>query len=95
MNPSRLANCPEDAMKTSAADYPKPPAKQGLYDPQFEHDACGMGIVVNIDGKKDHRIVQQALTVLTNLTHRGARGSEPNSGDGAGIMIQIPHKFFL
>jgi len=85
-------------MNTNAAnDNKRPglPSKQGLYDPRFEHDACGMGIVVNIDGKKDHRIVEQALTVLTNLTHRGARGSEPNSGDGAGIMIQIPHKFFL
>ncbi|WP_026938930.1 glutamate synthase large subunit [Holophaga foetida] len=83
-------------MNTNAATT-KPaglPPKQGLYDPRFEHDACGMGVVVNIDGKKDHRIVEQALTVLTNLTHRGARGSEPNSGDGAGIMIQIPHKFF-
>lgn len=90
------ANHAEDAMNTNAATT-KPaglPPKQGLYDPRFEHDACGMGVVVNIDGKKDHRIVEQALTVLTNLTHRGARGSEPNSGDGAGIMIQIPHKFF-
>ena len=69
------------------------PPRQGLYDPQFEHDACGLGIVVNINGKKSHRILEQGLEVLTNLTHRGARGVEPNSGDGAGVMIQVPHAF--
>ncbi|MBK9925286.1 MAG: glutamate synthase large subunit [Anaerolineales bacterium] len=69
------------------------PPKQGMYDPQFEHDACGLGIVVNINGEKSHRILEQALTVLENLTHRGARGTEPNTGDGAGIVIQTPHKF--
>ena len=69
------------------------PQKQGLYDPQFERDACGVGFVVNIKGKKSHQIVQQALTVLDNLEHRGATGAEPNTGDGAGILIQIPHTF--
>ncbi len=70
------------------------PPKQGLYDPQFEHDACGMGFVVNIKGIKSHKIVQQALTILVNLSHRGGCGAEANSGDGAGILIQIPHLFF-
>lgn len=70
------------------------PQKQGLYDPQFEHDACGIGFVANIKGKKSHEIVRQALTVLINLTHRGGNGAEANTGDGAGILIQIPHKFF-
>ncbi|WP_010246621.1 glutamate synthase large subunit [Acetivibrio cellulolyticus] len=70
------------------------PSKQGLYDPQFEHDACGIGFVVNIKGKKSHEIVEQALTILINLTHRGGSGSESNTGDGAGLLIQIPHKFF-
>ena len=70
------------------------PAKQGLYDPRFEHDACGVGFVVNIKGQKSHEIVRQALTVLQNLDHRGARGSESNTGDGAGILMQLPHKFF-
>ncbi len=69
------------------------PAQQGLYDPQFEHDACGMGFVVNIEGNRSHEIVQQALTVLYNLTHRGAKGAEYNTGDGAGIMVQLPHQF--
>ena len=70
------------------------PPKQGLYDPQFEHDACGVGFVVNVKGKKSNAIVRQALTVLEHLSHRGACGSEANTGDGAGILIQIPHKFF-
>ncbi|MCQ6558907.1 glutamate synthase large subunit [Paenibacillus mendelii] len=71
------------------------PQKQGLYDPQFEKDACGMGFVANIKGRKSHEIVLQALTVLENMEHRGGQGSEPNTGDGAGIMLQIPHTFFV
>jgi len=70
-----------------------PPQKQGMYDPQFEHDACGLGFIVNINGEKSHRILEQALTVIENLTHRGARGTEKNTGDGAGIVIQLPHAF--
>ena len=69
------------------------PPKQGLYDPDFEHDSCGAGFVVNIKGKKSHEIVSQALTILRNLAHRGACGSEANSGDGAGILLQVPHAF--
>jgi glutamate synthase (ferredoxin) len=69
------------------------PEKQGLYDPQFEHDACGLGFVVNIKGKKSHEIIRQALTVLVNLDHRGATGFERNTGDGAGILLQMPDKF--
>jgi glutamate synthase (ferredoxin) len=69
------------------------PAKQGLYDPAFEHDACGVGFVADMHGRKSHQILQQALQVLTNLDHRGAAGSEPNTGDGAGVLMQMPHKF--
>jgi glutamate synthase (ferredoxin) len=69
------------------------PKKQGLYDPQFEHDACGVGFVVNMKGRKSHDIVRQALTILTNLDHRGAVGCEPNTGDGAGILMQMPDTF--
>src|SRR6266581_3647031 len=69
------------------------PPKQGLYDPRFEHDACGVGFVVNIKGEKSHEIIEQALTVLQNLDHRGACGCEENTGDGAGILLQIPHAF--
>lgn len=70
------------------------PVKQGLYDPQFEKDACGMGFVAHIKGTPSHNIVSNALTMLFNMEHRGGQGSEPNSGDGAGIMLQIPHRFF-
>jgi glutamate synthase (ferredoxin) len=69
------------------------PPKQGLYDPQFEHEACGVGFVVNMKGRKSHTIVRQALQVLLNLDHRGACGCEVNTGDGAGILMQTPHAF--
>jgi glutamate synthase (ferredoxin) len=66
---------------------------EGLYDPQWEHDSCGAGFVVHTKGKKSHDIVEKALTVLYNLRHRGACGCEANSGDGAGILVQLPHTF--
>jgi len=69
------------------------PKKQGLYDPAFEKDSCGVGFVVDIKGRRSHQIVQQALTVLLNLRHRGACGCEVNTGDGAGIVLQVPHNF--
>ncbi len=72
---------------------PGPPPAQGLYDPRHEHDACGVGFVVNIKGQKSHTIVRQALQVLINLLHRGACGCEVNTGDGAGILIQMPDRF--
>ena len=67
--------------------------RQGLYDPFFEHDACGVGFVANIDGTRSHAIVEQGLTVLRNLTHRGACGCDPETGDGAGILMQVPDAF--
>ncbi|HSE96307.1 MAG TPA: glutamate synthase subunit alpha, partial [Methylomirabilota bacterium] len=78
-------------MVTSAG----PPPAQGLYDPRQEHDACGVGFVVDIKGRRSHGIVRQALRVLQNLLHRGACGCEPNTGDGAGILIQMPHAFLV
>ncbi len=69
------------------------PPKQGLYDPQFEHDSCGVGFVVNMKGRKSHQLVAEALQILMNLDHRGACGCEANTGDGAGILIQTPHEF--
>ncbi len=71
-----------------------PPAAQGLYDPRHEHDACGVGFVAHIKGKKSHAIIEQGLTVLRNLTHRGAVGADPKASDGAGLLIQIPDRFF-
>src|SRR2546426_2949233 len=75
------------------AAQPGPPAAQGLYDPRFEHDSCGVGFVVDIKGRRSHTIVSQALQVLINLLHRGACGCEANTGDGAGILLQMPDKF--
>src|SRR5258705_7337815 len=69
------------------------PERQGLYDPRFEHEACGVGFVCNIDGRPSHEIIQRGLQVLVNLTHRGATGSDAETGDGAGILMQIPHAF--
>src|SRR5438132_9788652 len=73
--------------------YSALPPKQGLYDPQFEHDSCGVGFVVDIAGRKSNAIVRRSLQVLLNLQHRGAKGCEANTGDGAGILMQIPHEF--
>ncbi len=70
------------------------PAPQGLYDAQHEHDACGVAFVATLSGEASHDIVVKALTALRNLEHRGAAGAEPNSGDGAGILMSIPHRFF-
>jgi len=67
---------------------------KGLYDPFYEHDACGVGFVANINGQKDHRIIKEGITVLCNLEHRGAVGSDKKTGDGAGMLIQMPDKFF-
>ena len=69
------------------------PVKQGLYDPWFEHDACGVGFVVDMKGRKTHQTLRHALQVLINLDHRGASGSEINTGDGAGVLLQMPHRF--
>jgi glutamate synthase domain-containing protein 2/glutamate synthase domain-containing protein 1/glutamate synthase domain-containing protein 3 len=69
------------------------PPKQGLYDPRFEHDACGVGFVVDIQGRASHKILRQGIQVLVNLDHRGAAGAETNTGDGAGILLQMPHRF--
>lgn len=74
-------------------EYTGLPKKQGLYDPQFEHDACGIGCIANIKGKTSHRIITQAIQILKNLAHRGGVGSDLATGDGAGILLQMPHTF--
>ena len=73
---------------------PGMPEAQGLYDPALDHDSCGVGFIADIKGRKSHRIVEDALTILVNLEHRGAVGADPRAGDGAGILVQIPHRFF-
>jgi glutamate synthase (NADPH/NADH) large chain len=70
------------------------PVAQGMYDPRHEHDACGIGFVANINGERSHEIILKGIEVLVNLAHRGASGCDPETGDGAGILIQIPHQFF-
>src|ERR1035437_1630294 len=82
------------AMHTSHTRF-HTPHPQGLYHPRNEHDACGMGLVASIRGIKSHDIIRKGLEVLINLTHRGAAGCDPETGDGAGILIQIPHTFFV
>src|SRR5260370_8748972 len=78
----------------SETPYQGLPPAQGLYNPANERDACGIGFVVNITGQKSHDIVAKGIQVLINLTHRGACGCDPETGDGAGGTIPIPHKFF-
>ncbi len=70
------------------------PSRQGLYDPAFEHDSCGVAMVADIHGRRSRDIVEKAITALLNLEHRGAQGAEPNTGDGAGILLQVPDEFF-
>ncbi|KMO77088.1 glutamate synthase large subunit [Mycolicibacterium obuense] len=70
------------------------PSPQGLYNPAFEHDACGVAMVADMHGRRSRDIVEKAITALLNLEHRGAQGAEPNTGDGAGILLQVPHEYF-
>jgi glutamate synthase (NADPH/NADH) large chain len=70
------------------------PSAEGMYDPSLEKDSCGVGFIANIKGKKSHQIIFDALNILCNLEHRGAVGADPRAGDGAGILVQIPHAFF-
>jgi glutamate synthase (NADPH/NADH) large chain len=78
----------------TACSVPGLPEPQGLYNPGHEHDACGMGFVANIKGEKSHDIIEKGIQILINLTHRGACGCDPETGDGAGVLIQIPHASF-
>ena len=71
------------------------PVKQGLYNSENEHDSCGVGFVCNINGEKSNDIVKSGLKILNRLAHRGAVGADPKTGDGAGILIQLPHEFLF
>ena len=72
---------------------PRPTGQVGLYDPQYEHDACGVAFVARLNGEPSHETVQRAIIALENLEHRGAAGADPNTGDGAGILLQMPDAF--
>ncbi|HEX4042566.1 MAG TPA: glutamate synthase central domain-containing protein, partial [Xanthobacteraceae bacterium] len=82
-----------DLLRTATLD-PGSPEPQGLYDPTLDKDACGVGFIADIKGRKSHQTVEDGLRILCNLEHRGATGADPRMGDGAGILVQIPHKFF-
>ncbi len=92
------ANAPaERTVKDSAPQFPlgpHVPAAHGLFDPRHEKDSCGVGFIADIKGRKSHKIVEDALAILCNLEHRGAVGADPRAGDGAGALVQLPHKFF-
>ena len=79
--------------KTPLVRDPGLPAAQGLYDPSLEKDSCGVGFVAHLKGKRSHEIVRMGLRLLENLVHRGACGCDPETGDGAGILLQLPHTF--
>src|SRR5450631_4907862 len=81
-------------MKTRLNSGSGLPPAQGLYNPAHEHDACGIGFVASISGQKSHDIIRKGIQILMNLAHRGACGCDSETGDGAGVLIQIPHKFF-
>ena len=91
-----MSGIPKSKKQLEEVPYPflSLPKAQGLYSPRHEHDACGVGFVANIEGQKSHDIVSKGIQILINLTHRGACGCDPETGDGAGILIQIPHAFF-
>ena len=90
MRQSDMARHPVSSAAESAASLPR---AQGLYDPRFEHDACGIGMIVQTDGEKSHVLVDQAINMLERMAHRGGVGNEADTGDGAGILLQIPHMF--
>ena len=85
---------PDNVKSEKVSGLPKKATKIGLYDPKNEHDACGLGFIANFKGKKSHKIIQDGIKILENLEHRGATGADPLMGDGAGMLTQIPHRFF-
>src|SRR5476651_184330 len=91
---SAASSKPAELTETPAREHSWRPPAEGLYDPSLEKDSCGVGFIANIKGKKSHQIVRDAINILCNLEHRGAVGADPRAGDGAGILVQIPHTFF-
>jgi glutamate synthase (NADPH/NADH) large chain len=92
--PPETRPTPEPGARTISTPRTHAPTRQGLYDPRFEHDACGVAFVVHMKGHRSHELVKSGIEALCNLDHRGARGAEPNTGDGAGMLIQMPSRFF-
>jgi glutamate synthase (NADPH) large chain len=95
LNPADAGrNASYEASEQPAAGAPDVTPVRGLYDPALDKDSCGVGFIADIKGRKSHKIIEDALTILVNLEHRGAVGADPRAGDGAGLLAQIPHKFF-
>lgn len=94
-NTTKAVNLKEQSDQPSDEQPAQRSKQQGLYNAAYEHDACGVGMLVNIHGEKSHAVVESALKVLENMRHRGAEGADNKTGDGAGIMLQIPHEFIL
>ena len=90
----RTARGKRAAARFADSADPGLPQAQGLYDPALEKDSCGVGFIADIKGRSSHKLIEDALAILCNLEHRGAVGADPRAGDGAGILVQIPHKFF-
>ena len=90
---NRTMPCPETAAEKARTTFAEL-AQHGLYDPRFEHDACGIGFVAHVDGRRNHRVLQMALEALRNHAHRGAVADDRKSGDGAGVLTQLPYEFF-
>lgn len=91
----RITGWHEPAPEALAFQDPGLPQAQGLYAPQREHDACGVGFIADMHNRKSHEIITQGLQILLNLDHRGAVGADPKAGDGCGMLVQIPHRFFV
>ncbi|MGH6703836.1 MAG: hypothetical protein ACRECG_10625, partial [Bradyrhizobium sp.] len=89
-----LSAAPASKSAEPAREHTFRPPAEGLYDLSFEKDSCGVGFIANIKGRKSHQIICDAISILCNLEHRGAVGADPRAGDGAGILVQIPHSFF-
>src|SRR5262245_44502297 len=93
-DPATLSPAVDARLLYADSADPGLPEAHGLYDPKLGKDSCGVGFIADIKGRKSHKIVEDALTILLNLEHRGAVGADPRAGDGAGILVQIPHAFF-
>ena len=94
LNGRKIALRSRDVARAYADADPGTHLPQGLYDPALDKDSCGVGFIANIKGVKSHQTIEDGLQILCNLEHRGAVGADPRMGDGAGILVQIPHKFF-